>query len=133
QLLELKLDVFGADGWDAVDLMRVAKESAEGAVFVSAFSAEDPDPGVQSFVQNFQRKYGKGERPMTFTATAFDTLMLLADAIERAKIDDPQNLNLHDVSELQKFRQAVRNALSETLDYKGISGHITFEESRDPR
>ncbi|ALJ56606.1 hypothetical protein AMD24_00431 [Candidatus Xiphinematobacter sp. Idaho Grape] len=132
QLLELKLDVFGADGWDSTDLIRVAKESAEGAVFVSAFSAEDPDPRVQAFVQNYQRKHGKGERPMAFTATAFDTLMLLADAIERAKID-PQNLNLHDVSELQKFRRAVRNALSETRGYKGISGQITFEESRDSR
>lgn len=133
QLLGVKLDVFGADGWDATDLIRIAKESAEGAVFVSAFSAEDPDPVVRSFVQNFQRKYGKEEEPMTFTVTAFDTLMLLADAIERARIDNPQNLNFQDVSELKKFRQAVRDALSETRDYKGVSGRITFKASRDPR
>ncbi|QQY08708.1 MAG: ABC transporter substrate-binding protein [Candidatus Xiphinematobacter sp.] len=133
QLLEMGLDVFGADGWDATDLIRVAREAAEGAVFVSAFSAEDPDLRVQSFVQRYQRKYGKGERPMTFTVTAFDTLMLLANAMERARVNNPQNLNLRDISELQKFRQAVRNALSETHDYKGISGQITFEKSRDPR
>jgi len=70
---------------------------------------------------------------MTFTVTAFDTLMLLADAIERARIDNPQNLNFQDVSELKKFRQAVRDALSETRDYKGVSGRITFKASRDPR
>jgi len=29
--------------------------------------------------------------------------------------------------------QAVRDALSETRDYKGVSGRITFKASRDPR
>lgn len=133
QLLELKLDVFGGDGWDAVDLLRIAGRSAEGAVFVSAFSADDPDPVVQSFVYNYRKKYGPGKSPMTFTVTAFDALMLLADAMERAEINNSQSFNLRNITELKKFRQAVRDALAATNHYEGISGQITFDKNRDPR
>ena len=132
QLLELKLDVFGADGWDAIDLLRIAGQSAEGAVFVSAFSAEDPDPEVQSFVQKYRRKYGQ-EGPMGFTVTAFDSLMLLADAIQRTKIGNVQNFSLKNIASLKTFRQSVRDALEETNNYEGISGKITFDKNRDPR
>lgn len=111
----MKQDIFGYDGWDSPDLVRVAGEAGEGAIFTDAFSAEDPDPSVQSFVEKYKKKYN--ENPVAFTANAFDALMLLVDAIRRAESTKPQ---------------AIRNALASTKSYPGVSGKITYTQDRDP-
>lgn len=115
QSLGLKLDAFGTDSWDSADLVRVAGNAAEGAVFTDAFSAEDPDPVVQAFVEKYKKKYG--DNPVSFTANAYDALMLLADAIKRAGSTNPR---------------AIRDALAATRDFPGVSGKITFDQNRDP-
>ncbi len=115
QSLGLKLDTFGSDGWDSMDLIRVAGDAANGAIFTDPFSASDPDPTVQSFVEKYEKKYS--DKPMAFTANGFDALMLVADAIRRAGSTDPR---------------AIRDALAATKGYPGVSGKITFDHERDP-
>ena len=116
QSLGLKLDTFGGDAWDSMDLVRVAGDAVHGAVFTDSFSADDPDPAVQSFVQNYKKEY-QNARPMAFTANAFDSLMLLADAIRRAGSTHPR---------------AIRDALAATSGYQGVTGKMTFDKDRDP-
>lgn len=110
-----KIAIFGSDGWDSQDLVRIARDAAEGAIFPSSFSAEDPAPVVQTFVEKYKKKYG--EMPMAFTANGYDALMLLADAIKRAGSAKPR---------------AIREALAATRDYPGVTGNITFNQDRDP-
>lgn len=113
--LGLKSQILGGDGWDSADLVRVAGSNAEGSVFTNTFSAEDPHPMVQSFVEKYEKKYGT--KPMAVAATGYDALMLVADAIQRAGSTD---------------QQAIRDALATTKDYQGVSGKITFDQYRDP-
>jgi len=115
QSLELDLPMFGGDGWDSEDLIRVAGNAAEGAIFTNTFSAEDPQPAVQKFVADYQKEYKT--KPMALAATGFDALMLVADAIQRAGTTDPK---------------AIRDALAATNGYQGVSGQITFDHERDP-
>ncbi|PWU08316.1 MAG: ethanolamine utilization protein EutJ [Verrucomicrobia bacterium] len=115
QSLGMNLDTFGDDSWDSSDLVRVAGDAAEGAVFTDAFSAEDPDPVVQAFVEKYKKKYGTN--PVSFTANAYDAVMLLVDAIKRAGNTNPK---------------AIRDALAATRGLPGVSGNITFDQNRDP-
>ncbi len=115
QSLGLKLDIFGSDAWDSPDLVRVAGDAAEGAIFTDGFSAEDSDSAVQLFVEKYRKK--NVDNPMSFTANAYDALMLLADAIKRAGSTNPR---------------AIRDALAATRDFPGVSGKITFDQDRDP-
>ncbi len=115
QSLELNLPMFGGDGWDSADLIRVAGDAAEGAIFTNTFSSEDPQPTVRAFVAAYQKKYGT--KPMALAATGFDALMLVADAIQRAGTTNPK---------------AIRDALAATNGYQGVSGQITFDRERDP-
>ncbi len=115
QSLGLKLDIFGGDAWDSADLVRVAGDAADGAVFTNTFSSEDPQPAVRTFVENYKKKYGT--KPMALAATGFDALMLVADAIQRAG---------------STHSKAIRDALATTNGYQGVSGKFTFDHDRDP-
>src|SRR6185437_1762346 len=129
--LGLNLPTFGGDSWDSPVFVNVAGRAAEGAVFTNSFSADDPDPAVQSFVQSYQSKYGRHTKPVALAATGFDALKLMVNAIERAKVDGP-DCDLKDSSKLKRFRHAIRDALAETRNYRGVSGRITFNKNGDP-
>ena len=130
--LGLNLSIFGGDSWDSSVLVGVAGRAAEGAIFTNSFSADDPDPIVQSFVQNYQNKYGQHTKPVALAATGFDSLKLMVHAIAHAKVDDSQGLNLQDPSKLKRFRCAIRDSLAETKNYRAVSGKITFNKNGDP-
>lgn len=49
---------------------------------------------------------------------AYDAMGLIIDAIKRAQSTDPS---------------AIREALSQTTNYPGVTGNISFNESRDPK
>ncbi|PWU07065.1 MAG: ethanolamine utilization protein EutJ [Verrucomicrobia bacterium] len=115
QSLGLKTLILGGDSWDSADLVRVAGDAAEGAIFTNTFSSEDPQPAVQAFVAKYEKKYGT--KPMALAATGYDALMLIADAIQRAG---------------NTTSRTIRDALAETDNYQGVSGTIKFDENRDP-
>lgn len=129
--LGLNLPTFGGDSWDSPVLVNVAGKAAEGAIFTNSFSADDPDPTVQSFVRSYQRKYGPHAVPVALAVTGFDALKLMVNAIERVKADGP-DFNPKDPSKLKRFRHAIRDALAETKDYRAVSGRITFNKNGDP-
>lgn len=130
--LGLNLSTFGGDSWDSSVLISVAGRAAEGAIFTNSFSADDPDPTVQSFVQLYQGKHGQHTKPVALAATGFDALKLMVYAIEHAKIDAAQGLHLQDQNKLKRFRSAIRDSLAETKDYRAVSGKITFNKNGDP-
>ena len=43
----------GGEGWDSPALVEVAGKAAEGSYYTDHFSASDPDPKVQKFVQTY--------------------------------------------------------------------------------
>ncbi|ALJ56775.1 hypothetical protein AMD24_00608 [Candidatus Xiphinematobacter sp. Idaho Grape] len=129
--LGLNLSTFGGDSWDSPVFVNVAGKAAEGAVFTNSFSADDPDPTVQSFVQSYRSKYGQHAKPMALAVTGFDALKLMVNAIERAKVDGP-DVNLKDPGRLKRFRHAIRDALAKTCNYGAVSGSITFDKNGDP-
>jgi branched-chain amino acid transport system substrate-binding protein len=68
---------------------------------------------VQKFVKAFEAKHHV--TPNMFAAVAFDSLNILAEAIRTAGAD----------------RKAIRDELSKTKNFPGLTGKITFTERRD--
>ena len=65
-------------------------------------------------MEAFEAAYGA--LPNFHAALAYDSMMLLADAIERAGSTDSE---------------AIRTALAATADFPGLTGSITFTPSGD--
>lgn len=114
QVKEVGIDatLLGADGWDGV--LGVAPEAVEGAYFCNHYSTDDTSEDVQNFLKNFKEKYN--EDPVSFAALGYDTIKILAAAIEKAGSTD---------------QDAVVKALGET-NITTVTGTITYDENRNP-
>jgi branched-chain amino acid transport system substrate-binding protein len=97
--------------------------AVDGVYLSSNFSPDDPRPEVQSYLQKFREKYG--EESDYFAAHAYDTMKLIAAAIE---LGGPE-------------RTAIRDALGQLKDVPSVVyGTVSFnsetrrvESPRDAR
>lgn len=71
---------------------------------------------IQEFVTKFSEKFN-GKSPNAFNALGYDTVYLLADAIERAGSLDPV---------------AIKEALEQTENLSLVTGTITIDEKHNP-
>ena len=118
QAREIGLDVplLGGDGWDAPELLEVAgAENLNDAYFTNHYSFQDPAEKVQAFVEAYQAKYG--EIPDSFSALGYDAAYLIADAITRAGVAEPE---------------AIKDALAATTDFDAVTGKLSFDEQHNP-
>ena len=93
---------------------RSAARRLNGCYFSNHYSADDPNPVVQKFVNDYKAKYG--ETPDALAALGYDAARILADAMTRA-----------DSTEGSK----VRDALAATKDFPGVTGTITLDADRN--
>ena len=104
----------GGEGWDSPALLQVAGKSADGDFYANHFSAADPDPTVQKFVQSYQAKYHSS--PDALAALWYDGARILAQAIQQAGATDAAK---------------VRDALAAIKDFPGVTGKISIDENRN--
>jgi len=104
----------GGNGANSPKLGQIAGAAADGLIVGSPWFAAKPDPSNTAFVAAFRDKYGKD--PDQFAAQAYDTLLILAEAIDRAGAAEPTK---------------IRDALLAT-DHTGPMGPFRFTDHRDP-
>ena len=85
-------------------------DAAEGAITFSGWTGLSNIPGNQTFIQNYQAKYGI--EPVPWAAQAYATLYILANAIENVQSTDSA---------------AIRDALAQTMDFPTILGNFSFD------
>jgi branched-chain amino acid transport system substrate-binding protein len=112
--LGITVPLLGGDGWDSPILMEIGKEAINGSYFSNHYTIEDPDPNVQNFVNSYKTKYN--QTPDAVAALAYDAARILFDAIKRSGSTDPK---------------AIRDALAQTKDFKGVTGVTTISPSRN--
>jgi branched-chain amino acid transport system substrate-binding protein len=116
----LEKPIFGGDGDDTPLLVQIAGKGADNTYF-STHSLMDPQLGteaVKKFIAAYQAEYGTAPEN-AFAGLGYDTVKLLADAIARAKSDDPK---------------LIREALQNTTNLQGVTGVITYQPgSRIPQ
>jgi len=113
--LGLTAQILGDDGFDSPMLVQLAGTSAEGAVFSSPFSRSDPRKMVQDFITTYKARFNAD--PDMLSAQAFDSTLVLADAMKRA----------NSVTD----KEAIRTALSETKGFEGVTGTISFDANNE--
>jgi branched-chain amino acid transport system substrate-binding protein len=90
--------------------IELAGEASDGVFTESNFFPNDPRPEVQSFVNKFKAKYS--EEPDDFNAVAYDTIILLANVIDKYGVD----------------RKAIHDGLAEIKDVPSvIYGKASFD------
>jgi len=112
----ITVPMLGGDGWEAEELFTQAKEVIEGSYYSTHYSSEEKRPEVTNFVRAYKAKFGK--TPDAMAALGYDAMKVVADAIKRAGTLD---------------REAIRKALEETKDFRGVTGVITIDANHNAR
>ncbi len=105
--LGIKAQILGAEGFDSPKFIEIAGPAAEGVIIVTDFDRDSPNPLVKEFIKRYREK--RGIEPDMVAASAFDAVMVLAKAIEKAGSLD---------------KQKIMDALRGLTDYDGVAGKI---------
>src|SRR5688572_19635794 len=118
--LGLNVPLFGGDGWESEDLIKIGKEAVEGNYFSTHYHPDVSSPRSKAFVENYKKRFkntdGSPKAPDAMAALGYDSAMILAEAIKRAGTTDGQK---------------VRDALAAIKDLDGVTGKTTINEKRD--
>lgn len=116
----LEMPFLGGDGWTALEHYPYLDPAKGDNYYASHWHPDLDSEPSRAFVRLLKEEFGPGALRMidAGNANAYDAFGLVADAIRRAGSADPA---------------AVRDALAATEDYPGVTGSITFKDSRDPR
>jgi branched-chain amino acid transport system substrate-binding protein len=109
-----KVRVIGGNGLNAPKVMEIAGDAANGTLVGSPWFVGKADPASQKFVEAYKAKYNV--EPDQFAAQAYDTLFIVASAINAAGAAEPEK---------------IKDALGK-VKYTGVMGPFAFTENRDP-
>ena len=109
--------IFGADGVDSPDFLKIAGDAAEGAYVSTPFVFELGGPEAQRMATAFEEMHGVA--PDTWAALTYDAVGMIVEAIEKGG----------------ENRKAIRDHLA-SIDspeegYDGITGLTYFDENGD--
>lgn len=110
-------------GWDlaklgpssvfSMEFLDLAGEAGEGVVTNTIFYWAEERDLVQEYIAEFRKRAGR--RPNLHAAVAYDSMLLLADAIERGGFE----------------RSDIRDALAETGTFIGVTGKFQLTDAGD--
>ena len=112
--LGLKVPLLGGDGWDSTRLHEIGKEAINGHYYSNHYSTESTDPTVQEFIKKFKARYS--EVPDGLAALGYDAAKILVAAMERTTDVTSKN---------------IREELTKTKDFAGVTGKISIDKNRD--
>ncbi len=112
--------IVGGDGYDTPLLVEVAGKASDNVFFTThaLMDAEIGTDAIKKFIADYTAEYGNPPEN-AFAALGYDTMRLIADAIQRAGSTDGK---------------AIKKAIEETKGFPGISGELNYSaESHVPR
>ncbi len=115
--------ICGFSSMSSADFYGVAGEAAAGAIFTSTFSPTDTRDDIVEFVTNYKEAC-KGN-PDHNSAQAFDTVQLIQDVMTGLDIKNTSD-------SLEADRMAIRDALAQVKDWKGLTGVTSFGPGGGP-
>ncbi|MDL2297855.1 ABC transporter substrate-binding protein [Synergistaceae bacterium OttesenSCG-928-D05] len=116
--LGAKFKVLGGDAMDNPEIVSIGGKSVEGFSFTTfAYAPEMPNMNAiaKKFTDNWAKAF-PGKQPNALSAVAYDSYMLIMDAIKRANSDDPEKITA---------------ALAATKDFPGVTGNTTINATHD--
>lgn len=105
--------MMGGDGWD--EIVNNAGQEVVGSFYLNHFTADTTETKGMDFVAKYKATYNN-ERPNALAVLGYDAMQVVAAAIKAAGGTD---------------HQKVRDALAK-VEGDFLTGHITFDENRNP-
>ncbi|MFY0545850.1 ABC transporter substrate-binding protein [Brevibacillus sp. H7] len=121
--LGLTQPIIGGSGLAMPNYIEIAKSGAENTYLTAAFVNTDPRPEAKAFVEAWKKKFN--ELPDTHAAQSYDAAKMLIAALQKAQ------LGLTNDS-LAKDREAIKEALTQLKDFKGICAVQSFGPEATP-
>lgn len=106
--------ILSGDGFDTPLIGEVAGELADDVYYSTHASLDNASEVVQGFASAYEAEYGR-KPENAFAALGYDTMKLIADAIQRAGVAEPA---------------AIRDALAATQGFQAVTGTITYPEGK---
>jgi branched-chain amino acid transport system substrate-binding protein len=110
----LGVQLLGTSAWQSPQLIEMAKDYIQGAVFCSGFAPNAGDPDVRAFVDAYRENFD-GD-PDILAASGYDTIRLLKKLFAEESI---------------RTRRDLAAALLGSQGFRGVSGTITFDSRGD--
>lgn len=99
----------GGDGIDNDEFIKIGGKNTEGSVVIS------PSPILdKEFINDYKNEFGV--EPLGYAANSFDATNILISAIRKVKEKNPEK---------------IAGAVANTMDFKGVTGDISFDENGD--
>jgi len=108
------VQLLGTNIWNSPELLKKDSEYLEGAVFTDCFFPNSTRPEVRNFIDHFYVACGR--EPGNVEALAYDATDILVKLIEEGGIET---------------RKDLRDGISRTENYPGVTGVTSFSEGRD--
>lgn len=113
--LGVDVPLFGGDGWESEQLVKIGGEALNGCYYSTHFTPENKDPAVVTFVSKFKKRWSD-ETPDAYAALGYDALYVLVGAIKSAGTTESAKL---------------RDAIAATKNFAGASGVTTLDKDRN--
>jgi branched-chain amino acid transport system substrate-binding protein len=117
----VKATFLSDDGTDSADLAKIGGEAVKGMYYSTVAGPISYYPEAAKFATDYKARFGK--EPEAFAAQAYDSAAIILKAIEKAA---------KDAGGKKPTREAVRDAVRATKEFKGITGNISFDSKGDP-
>jgi len=104
--------LLGTNLWHSDDLIKSARQYAQGAIMTDGFFAQSDAPHVREFTALFEKTFG--EKPDFIEAVAYDTAMILFEMVSRPDI---------------RYRSTLKQELMKLKNYQGVTGQTSFDNS----
>ena len=98
--------------WLPFGFEQKAGKAAQGYVRIVQFDPTDQRDMVKNFVAGFKAKFNA--EPTHINAHAYDQIMLIADVVKRGAKD----------------AQSIRDTLADHPGFKGVTGSVAFDKSK---
>jgi branched-chain amino acid transport system substrate-binding protein len=112
--LGVTVPIFGGDGWESETSSRSARTRRRQLFLHPLLGGFTPHEAAD-FVAAYRKKFN-GKTPDAMAMLGYDSVMILADAIQKTGSAEPAK---------------IRDALAATKDFDGVSGKITIDAKRD--
>lgn len=111
----ITIPILGVNGWDSPKLVEVAGVDAlNNTYFSKDYSPQDSSAIGKKFIAAYKKEYFT--EPDEISALSYDTVMILMEAIKKAKSTNPEK---------------IRDAL-EIIKVEGVTGKISFDTFHNP-
>jgi branched-chain amino acid transport system substrate-binding protein len=112
--------IMGSDSWGSADLVNLSNGAVKGYYFTTHYAAAGATGATLDFINRFRDAYGYV--PDDVAALSYDSTKIILQAIQTAGLS----------GDLEKDREAVKDAIATMTNFQGVTGTMSFHGNGDP-